>query len=211
VRGELPEGWTGRAEKVISAVEKLLGEIEQVFINNAIFKQRAQGLGIIEPEMIDPYAVVGPNARGSGVKRDLRKDTPYLIYDQLSFDIITESSKDAYGRFLVRWRETQQAIDLIRQIIKDMPTGGAFHITLPNVLHLKVPKGQTYVKAESTRGEYGYFLVSDGSAFPRKVTVRGPSYSHAMALLEYLAVGVNIADVAGLIVSLHTYPPEVER
>jgi len=211
VRGELPEGWTGRAEKVISAAEKLLGEIEQVFINNAIFKLRAQGLGIIEPEMIDPYAVVGPNARGSGIKRDLRKDTPYLIYDQLSFDIITENSKDAYGRFLVRWRETQQAIDLIRQIIKDMPTGGAFHLTLPNVLHLKVPKGQTYVKAESTRGEYGYFMVSDGSAFPRKVTVRGPSFSHAMALLEYLAVGVNIADVAGLMVSLHTYPPEIER
>ncbi len=92
-----------------------------------------------------------------------------------------------------------------------MPQSGAVHTTLPNVLHLKVPAGQTYVRAESTRGEYGYFMVSDGSEFPRKVTVRGPSYTHAMALLEDLAVGVNIADIAGLMVSLHTYPPEIER
>jgi NADH-quinone oxidoreductase subunit D len=211
VRGGLPDGWDKRAEKVISAVYKLLDEIRHVMLNNAIFKQRAVGLGVITPDMVDTYGIVGPNARGAGLQRDIRKDQPYLIYDQLDFNIETETAGDAYARTLVRWRETYQSIDLIRQILAKMPRSGALHTTLPNVLHLKVPKGQTYKRAESTRGEYGYYMVSDGTEFPRKITVRGPSYTHAMALLEDLAVGVNIADVAGLMVSLHTYPPEIER
>lgn len=211
VRGALPVGWENRAEKVLAAVYKLLDEIRHVQLNNAVFKQRAVGLGIVKPEMIDSFGIVGPNARGSGMQRDVRKDQPYLVYDQLNFVVETESAGDAYARTVVRWREMYQSIDLIRQILAKMPRSGAVHTTLPNVLHLKVPSGQTYVRAESTRGEYGYFMVSDGSEFPRKVTVRGPSYSHAMALLEHLAVGVNIADVAGLMVSLHTYPPEIER
>ncbi len=211
VRGGLPEGWDNRAHRVIDAVEKLLDEIRHVMLNNAIFKHRACGLGIITPDMVDAYGIVGPNARGSGIQRDIRKDQPYLVYDQLDFDTITETAGDAYARTVVRWAEMHQSISLIRQILAKMPRKGPLHITLPNVLHLTVPKGQTYVRAESTRGEYGYFMASDGSAFPRKVTVRGPSYSHAMALLEDLAVGVNIADVSGLMVSLHTYPPEIER
>jgi NADH-quinone oxidoreductase subunit D len=85
------------------------------------------------------------------------------------------------------------------------------HTKLPNVLHWKIPAGETYVKAESTRGEYGYFMVTDGSELPRRVYVRGPSYTHAVALLEDLIVNVNMADVAGLMTSLHTYPPEIER
>lgn len=211
VRGDLPDGWDQRAEKVIAAVHKLLGEIRHVMLNNGIFKQRAVGLGVITPDMVDPFGIVGPNARACGLARDVRKDHPYLVYDQLDFNVETETAGDAYARTLVRWRETYQSIDLIRQILQKMPKTGAVHTTLPNVLHLKVPAGQTYLRAESTRGEYGYFMVSDGSEFPRKITVRGPSYSHAMALMEHLAVGVNIADTAGLMVSLHTYPPEIER
>lgn len=211
VRGGLPEGWDAHAQKVLDGVYKLLDEIRHVQLNNAIFKMRAVGLGTITPDMIDKYGIVGPVARGSGLGRDIRKDQPYLIYDQLSFDTITESGGDTYARTVVRWREMYQSIDLIRQILKNMPRSGPLHISLPNVLHLKVPAGETYVRAESTRGEYGYYMVSDGSAFPRKITVRGPSYSHAMALLEDLAVGVNLADIHGLMLSLHTYPPEIER
>ncbi len=211
VRGGLPEGWEEHARFVLNNVHKLLGEIRHVMFDNAIFKQRAKGLGIITKDMIDPYAVTGPNARGSGVARDIRKNDPYLIYDQLDFDIITEDGCDAYSRAKVRWREVYQSINLVYQILDMMPREGAVHVTLPNVLHLKVPAGEVYVRAESTRGEYGYYMVSDGSEFPRKVTVRGPSYSHAMSLLEDLAVGINIADTHGLMLSLHTYPPEIER
>jgi NADH-quinone oxidoreductase subunit D len=211
VRNKLPEGFSQRLEDTLQKVEKLLGEIEKVMFNNIVFKMRAQGLGIITPEMIDPYGIVGPNARAAGIRRDLRKDNPYLKYDQLNFEVIVGSKSDAYERAWVRFQEMFQSIDLIRQIMKFIPDDDHFHTRLPNVLHWKIPAGETYVKAESTRGEYGYYVVTDGSEFPRRVYVRGPSYTHAVALLEKLAVNVNIADVAGLMVSLHTYPPEIER
>jgi NADH-quinone oxidoreductase subunit D len=211
VRGGLPEGWIQHCHKVLNDVEKLLGEIWHVMFNNVVFKTRAVGLGVIKPDLIDRFGVVGPNVRGSGVKRDIRKDTPYLMYKELDFEIETETAGDAYARAVVRWKEMHQSISLIRQILKLMPQSGPLHVTLPNVLHLRVPAGETYVRAESTRGEYGYYMVSDGTAYPRKITVRGPSYAHAMALLEHLAVGINIADTHGLMLSLHTYPPEIER
>lgn len=211
VRGDIPAGWIDHTHSVLNGVERLLGEIKHVMLHNAVFKMRAVGLGIVSVDMIDRFGVVGPVARGSGVARDVRKDNPYLVYDQLDFEIETESAGDAYARTLVRWREMHQSISLIRQALQKMPVQGEYYIPLPNVLHLKIPAGETYVRAESTRGEYGYYMVSDGSAYPRKVTVRGPSYSHAVALLEHLAVGVNIADTHGLMLSLHTYPPEIER
>jgi NADH-quinone oxidoreductase subunit D len=211
VRGGLPAGWDERAAKVLKGVEKLLREIDYVMFNNAVFKTRAVGLGKITPEMIDRFGAVGPVARGSGMVRDVRKDNSYLMYDRLDFKVETETEGDTYARARVRWKEMYQSISLIRQILDMMPRSGKFHVTLPNVLHLKVPAGETYIKAESTRGEYGYYMVSDGTAYPRKITVRGPSYAHAMALLEHLAVGVNIADTHGLMLSLHTYPPEIER
>jgi len=111
----------------------------------------------------------------------------------------------------VRRRDLLMGVDLIRQILAKMPEDGEFMAKVPNVLHWTVPRGETYVRGECTRGEYGYYLVSDGSGYPRRVNVRGPSYTHAVALMEKLVVGTNLADVAALMTSLHTYPPEIER
>jgi NADH-quinone oxidoreductase subunit D len=161
--------------------------------------------------MVDPYGIVGPNARAAGFKRDLRKDEPYLVYDQLDFEVVTATASDAYERAWVRQQEIFQCINLIRQMLERMPDSGPFQAQMPNVLHWKIPPGETYLKAECTRGEYGYYVVTDGSEYVRRVHVRGPSYTHAIAVMERLAVGTNIADIAGLMVSLHTYPPEIER
>jgi NADH-quinone oxidoreductase subunit D len=211
VRADLPVGFALHVEQTLKQIEKVLDDVELVMMHNAVFKKRAKGLGKIDPAMVDEYGITGPNARGSGIRRDIRKDTPYLVYDRLEFDIVTEEGGDAYARTWVRLRETRQSIDLIRQILACMPTSGPFFQKLPNVLHWRIPAGQTYRKAECTRGEYGFFMVSDGSELPRRVYVRGPSYTHAVTLMEKLAVHVNIADTAGLMVSLHTYPPEIER
>ena len=211
VRSGLPDGFEQRARDVMNGAEKLLDQIELVMFNNAVVKARSKGLGVITPDMIDPYGIVGPNARACGFKRDLRKDEPYLAYDQLDFDVITGTASDAYERARLRLQETRQCISLIRQCLDRMPRDGRIQADMPNVLHWKVPAGETYVKAECTRGEYGYYLVTDGSEFLRRIHVRGPSYTHAIALMERLAVGTNIADIAGLMVSLHTYPPEIER
>jgi NADH-quinone oxidoreductase subunit D len=211
VRGDLPEGFGERLEAVLAKIERLLDEIGLALLNNAVFKGRAKGLGVIRPQMIDSYGITGPNARACGVARDIRKDQPYLGYESLDFDVITAEDSDAYARTWVRFQEMRQAIDLIRQIMRRIPPDGPVHTKLPNVLHWRVPPGATYRRAECTRGEYGYYVVADGTIHPRRVYVRGPSYTHAVALMEELAVGTNIADVAGLMVSLHTYPPEIER
>jgi NADH-quinone oxidoreductase subunit D len=155
--------------------------------------------------------VTGPNARAGGVAKDVRKDQPYLVYDQLEFEPVTDTASDMFARSDVRRRDLVVSIDLVRQIMRKMPNDGPVMAKLPNVLHWKIPRGETYLRGECSRGEYGYYVVTDGSGKPRRVNVRGPSYTHAMALLERLIVNVNISDVAGLMVSLHTYPPEIER
>jgi NADH-quinone oxidoreductase subunit D len=211
VRFDLPKDFDRRVLAVMDEAEKLLDQVERVMYTNVVFKARSKGLGVIPLEMIDPYGIVGPNARAAGVARDLRKDEPYLVYDQLDFDIVTGSASDAYERAWMRLQETRQSISLIRQVLERMPREGPLQADMPNVLHWKIPPGETYVKAECTRGEYGYYMVTDGTEYIRRVFVRGPSYTHAIAVMEKLAVGTNIADIAGLMVSLHTYPPEIER
>ena len=211
VRDRLPEGFGKRMEETLRELESTLGDIYNTMYCNAVFKKRTIGLGIIDPALIEPYGVTGPNARAAGVAKDVRKDQPYLVYPELEFEPVIGEGSDVYARADVRRRDILLSIDLVRQILARMPGEGPIMTELPNVLHWKIPRGETYIRGECSRGEYGYYLVTDGSGYPRRVNVRGPSYTHAVALLERLIVNVNIADVAGLMVSLHTYPPEIER
>lgn len=211
VRGDLPEGFETRMGETLQELESTLKDIREVMLQNAVFKKRAIGLGFIDPALFDPYGVTGPNVRAGGLARDIRKDQPYLVYPQLQFDVVVEKDSDAFSRAKVRHREVFQSVDLVRQILAKIPKEGPLMAKIPNVLHWKIPKGETYIRGECSRGEYGYYMVTDGSGYPRRVNVRGPSYTHAMALLERLIVHVNISDVAGLLVSLHIYPPEIER
>ncbi len=211
VRGMLPDGFEKRMEETLKTIESYMKDIKKVMFNNAVFKKRSVGLGVIKKEWIDQYGITGPNARAVGIPRDIRKDYPYLKYNELDFDVITGKDSDVYTRADVRRRDLLLSVDLIRQIMSKTPSKGDIRAKTPNVLHWKIEKGETYKKMECTRGEYGYYVVSDGSGYPRRVNVRGPSYTHAIALLEDMIVDQNIADVAGLMVSLHTYPPEIER
>lgn len=211
VRQDLPEGFEQRLEKVLQKIEKLMWEIEKVMFTNAVFKARAKGLGVIPVDWIEPFGITGTTARAAGVSLDVRKNNPYLVYDQLDFEPILGSDSDVYERASLRRQEVLLSINLIRQILRRMPKSGPVRTNLPNALHWKVPAGETYVRAESGRGEMGYYMVSDGSGYPRRVHVRGASYTHALSLLENLAVGNSIADIAGLMVSLQTCPPEIER
>ncbi|ATG46240.1 NADH-quinone oxidoreductase subunit D [Celeribacter ethanolicus] len=211
VRGHLPEGFEARMEEVLQIAEKYLADSEKLMFHSSVFKTRTQGVGVIDPALFERYGVTGPNARAGGVAKDLRKDSPYLVYDQLDFTVHTQTKSDIYARTMVRYKDLHESIHLIRQILEKMPKSGPVMSKLPNVLHWKIPRGETYIKGESSRGEFGYYLVTDGSGYPRRINVRGPSYTHAMALLEHLIPGTNISDVAALMVSLHTYPPEIER
>lgn len=211
VRGLLPDGFEGRMEETLKSIEKAMKDIEATMFSNSIFKRRAVGLGYIDPSWVDKYGITGPNARAAGIPKDIRKDYPYLKYPELDFDVITGTDSDAYTRTYIRSKEIHLSIDLIRQLLAKMPKTGEFMAKMPNMLHWKIPKGETYIRSECTRGEYGFYTVTDGSGYPRRVNVRGPSYTHAVAVMEELAIDCNIADTAGLMVSLHTYPPEIER
>jgi len=211
VRDGLPDGFDARMEETLREIERTMKDVWDVMFCNAVFKKRTVGLGVIDKAWLEPYGVTGPNARAAGVAKDVRKDDPYLIYDQLDFEVPLGQNSDIFTRSDVRRRDVLVSVDLVRQMLAKMPRTGAVASPTPNVLHWKIPRGETYVRGECSRGEYGYYLVTDGSGYPRRVNVRGPSYTHAMALLERMIVNVNISDVAALMVSLHTYPPEIER
>lgn len=211
VRDRLPEGFEQRMEETLREIESTLKDVYDVMFCNAVFKKRSVGVGYIDPALMDAYGVTGPNARAGGVAKDVRRDQPYLVYNELDFEPIVGKDSDIYTRADVRRRDVTMSVDLIRQILTKMPKDGPVMAVTPNVLHWKIPRGETYIRGECSRGEYGYYLVTDGSGFPRRINVRGPSYTHAVALLERMIVNLNISDVAGLMVSLHTYPPEIER
>ena len=211
VRGLLPDGFKKRMEEVLVKIEEFVKNIENLMFNNIVFKKRTKGVGYIKPSWVDKYGIVGPNARAAGFKRDVRKDYPYLVYDKLDFDVTSETDSDIFARSMVRKKELILTLDLIRQIMSKMPKKGDFKAQTPNVLHWKIPAGETYVRSESSRGEYGFYTVSDGSKMPRRINLRGPSYTHAISLLERMLVNANISDVHSIMVSLQTCPPEIER
>jgi NADH-quinone oxidoreductase subunit D len=211
VRADVDDALIEKTLALMDRCQDMLAEIEAVFLDNAVTKMRLQGLGPITPDLVDAFGIVGPNARASGFARDLRKDEPYLVYDQLDFKTLTDTGGDAYARVRLRCREMAQSMDLIRQILRQMPREGEIKAKLPNVMTWTLPPGRVYCKAECTRGEYGFFMQTDGSGAPRRLYVRGPSYTHGVSLMEMLSIGVNLADIAALQSSLHVYPPEIER
>ena len=211
VRGLLPDGFKKRMEENLKEIDQFIVNIDDLMFSNVVFKKRAKDVAILKPEMVDQYGVVGFAARSAGFNRDVRKDYPYLVYDQLDFEPKVMNHSDIYNRNRVRWYDLIQTVDLIRQIMAKMPETGDIKAATPNVLHWSIPKGETYVRSESSRGEYGLYMATDGSDKPRRINLRGPSYSQAVALLEDMLVGANIADVAAIMVSLQTCPPEIER
>ncbi len=211
VRRDLPEGFAGRVEAVMQKIEERLPMIDNLIFESAVFRQRAMNVGVIPKEWADETTMSGPVVRAMGIPRDVRKDYPYLVYPELDFDVVTEEASDIYARVLVRRREIDQAISLIRQILKRMPKDGPIMTRTGNMLRWQVPAGQTYVRAEATRGEYGYYIVTDGSDKIRRFHVRGPSFVHGVSLLERMLPGLNIADLYPLMNSLQVCPPEIER
>ncbi len=211
VRGYLPDGFKERMEENLKLIEEFVLKIEDLIFNNAIFKKRTVGVGVIEKSWVSEYGIVGPNARGAGFKRDVRKDYPYLKYNELDFDVTIGHDSDIYTRNQIRKQDLITTVDLIRQIMAKMPNKGDIRAVTPNVLHWEIEKGETYQRSESSRGEYGLYMVSDGTKYPRRINLRGPSYTHAVSLLERMLLNANIADVHNIMVSLQTCPPEIER
>ena len=210
VRRDLPEGFLARVEKVLVHLKKRLKLYDDIFIYNASFRQRAVGVGVVDADEAVRNGYVGQVLRACGIKADVRKDAPYLVYDELAFDIPVEHTGDVYARALVRRAEMDQSIRILEQVIEKMPEGEIM-AKLPAHRKFKLPKDDTWVKVESARGEFAYYMAGDGSEKIRRMQVRGPSLVHAFTLLEDLLVGAELSDVALIMNSLGICPPEIER
>jgi NADH-quinone oxidoreductase subunit D len=210
VRRDLPPGFLDHVEKTLSYIESRLPEYDNLMFENRVVRKRARGIGYIPPEKAIEWGVTGPNLRAAGFPYDVRVDEPYEVYGELDFDIPTATESDAYARLMVRRREVEQSIKIIRQVIDKIPEGPIWN-KQPNPLKWKIPAGDAYVRTESSKGEYAYYMVSDGGVRPYRVHVRGPSTMHGVHVLENLLVGTRIEDASQVMFSLDACPPEVDR
>ncbi len=211
VRRDLTPGFAQRLEATLDRIEERLPYLDDLILNSAVFQQRTQGVSVVPAEWADELGITGPVLRAMGVARDTRRDYPYLKYPELDFKVCTATGSDIYARTQVRRAEIAESIHIIRQILQMMPQEGPYCAKLPNMLTWTIPAGSTYVRAESSRGEMGFVMVTDGSDTIRRVHLRGPSYTNAVTILERMLPGMNIADLSATMVSLQTCPPEIER
>ena len=212
VRRDVPEGFLERLASLLDYLESRLKDYDNLFFCNKVFVRRARDIGVLTQGKALKWGVTGPNLRATGLAFDVRRDDPYLVYDQIDFDIATEQGGDCLARNLVRRAELKQSIHILRQVIARLPDiKGPVRCPIPNPLAWNVPAGETYPRVESSKGELAYYVVSDGGDKPYRVNVRGPSSMHAVQVLEKLAIGERVEDVAQIMFSLDACPPEVDR
>lgn len=194
-------------EKLLSTLKTNIDECDEFLSGNEVFLARTKGVGIIEKQDALDFGLSGPTLRGSGIAEDIRISDPYGIYDRFNFGIPVGTTGDSWDRYYVRIEEMRQSIKIIEQALIQMPEGPI----LGNVRRLiKPPKGETYMRTESPRGDFGVFLVSDGSDKPYRVKIRAPSFSNLLSLTKMLE-NSYVADSVVILGSLDIVMGEVDR
>ena len=211
VRRDFPEGFTDKLLVLLDELEGNISEWDNLVFENPVIQKRLTGIGkITTGEAID-NGLVGPNLRATGYLADVRLDDPYEAYPYLDLDIPVTEGGDALARAVQIRKEYEFSINLIRQAIKKMPEKGEIKVDIGNPLKLKVPKGDVYSRVESSKGEYGYHVFSDGDIKPYRISVRGPSLPAGLSLCHKHFPGMDIADVAIWMASLAVCPPDFDR
>jgi len=232
VHQDIPAGMEEDILKFCDRFEKMMDDVETLVTNNRIWKQRTVDIGVVSAEEAQAWGFTGPMLRGSGVPWDLRKAQPYEMYDQVEFDIPIGKNGDCYDRYMVRMEEMRQSVRIIRQCIEKMPKGevvtGDPKIAPPRrglmkhsmeglINHFKlftegyhVPAGETYTAVEAPKGEFGVFLVSDGTNKPYKCHIRAPGFAHLQGL-DFMSRGHMLADVSAIIGTLDVVFGEIDR
>lgn len=190
-------------EKVLEAVERF----ENLIGGNEVFKARTKNVGILTKEVAEEFGVSGPILRASGVPFDLRKYSDYLPYDNFDFDIPIGQNGDCYDRWYVRTAEMRESAKIILQAIDSMPSG-PIQSKVPKVI--KVPKGQTYVRAENPKGEMGYYIISEGGLGPYRLKIRTASFSN-ISILPVMLEGALLPDLIAIMGSLDFVLGDVDR
>jgi NADH-quinone oxidoreductase subunit D len=201
-------------EAFLDFFEPKVAEYNNLLSFNGIFIARTANVGIISPEMALRYACTGPVLRGSGIKRDVRKDAPYGIYDKFQFDVPVGSGEqgtlgDCWDRYIVRMREMEESVKILRQVIATIPAEGETMNPAGKKV-IKPPKGEVYFRMENPRGELGFWLASDAKNIPLRLKCRSPSFCN-ISLLKELSRGTMLADVVAIIGSIDIVMGEVDR
>jgi NADH-quinone oxidoreductase subunit D len=204
---DLPAGFFQRTLEAMDRMDKICSDIDSLVTGNELIKMRTVGVGVIPADKAIEYGLSGPNLRASGVAYDLRKADPYLTYDQLDFDIAVAHDGDCYDRYIVRLEEIRQSVRIIRQAV-DMIPSGPLQAKVPRVL--KPPKGQVYTRAENPKGEFGYFIVSEGGKVPYRVKIRSTSFSN-LSILPWILPGQLVPDLVAIMGSLDFVLGDVDR
>ncbi len=232
VANDIPDNILQEIKKWLDEFPAKLKKSEALVHRNRIFIDRMAGIGYLSQEKAIKLGATGPVIRGSGVARDLRRDNPYLVYNELDFDIITENDGDCLARYMVRIREMYESAKLIHQILDKMPKGDVLANKPKQVLPKKseiytkmeelihdfmlinfgaAPEpGSTYTAIESPKGELGFYIVSDGTGHPWKLKMRSPSTSNLQTLAE-MARGSMIADMVVIIGSVDPIMGEADK
>jgi NADH-quinone oxidoreductase subunit D len=196
-------------EKFIQRLRSRLPMFHDLVTGNVIFVHRTKDVGVISQECCRRYGATGPVARGSGLKYDVRKNEPYSIYNEFNFEVPVGPTGrgDALDRYLVRVAEIEQSLNIIEQALSRIPEGPVKG-KVPK--KLKPPVGDVYFAVETARGEFGTYIVSDGSDVPYRTKLRSPSYSN-LSLLPEILPGTMVADTVSILGSVDVVIPEIDR
>jgi NADH-quinone oxidoreductase subunit D len=197
LRYDLPDGWVEKCRDLMKRMPKLIDEYEALVQDNAIFLQRCVGKGVITQQDIVDYGITGPNARASGVARDLRRTRPYSVYPELDFEVCTQSHGDVFDRYQVRMQEMRESVKIVEQALDMLPKGPVQLGSLRAPYVLTPPPGECYTGQENPRGEYGTYIVSDGSRYPYRLKFRDPCFCN-LQLFPKLLRGNKIADAVAI-------------
>ncbi|MDR3131545.1 MAG: NADH-quinone oxidoreductase subunit D [Rickettsiales bacterium] len=232
VAADIPEGLIEDIAKFIEQFPQYIDDVDELLTENRIWKQRTVGISEISIKQALDWGFSGPMLRAAGLAWDLRKSQPYEIYDQLDFDIPIGQNGDCYDRYLVRMAEIRQSISLVKQCIEKMPEGpvktedrkisppprAEMKTSMEALIHhfklysegYSVPEGGAYAAVEAPKGEFGVYIVSDGTNMPYRCRIRAPGFAHLQAL-DFMSKGHMLADIAAIIGSLDIVFGEIDR
>ena len=209
LKEDLPEDFHQRMETLLLQLEQGIQECDQLLTLNEVLVMRTRNVGTISIKEAIEYGMSGPPLRATGLAYDIRAVEPYSVYERFEFDIPTGTAGDSWDRFAIRVEEMRQSLSIIRQALQQMPDGGP--VMASGVRRLpRPPKGETYMRVESPRGEFGVYLVSNGDNKPYRVKVRSPSFVNLQAL-RYLLRNAYVADAVVILGSLDIVLGEVDR
>lgn len=211
---------------------RFVDNLEGLLTENRIFKQRTVDIGVVHGEQALDWGFTGPMLRGSGVPWDLRRSQPYDVYDRMEFDVPIGKNGDCYDRYLVRVEEMRQSVKIIMQCLDQIPDGPVMtenqKVAPPKRAEMKnsmeslihhfklytegyhVPAGETYTAVEAPKGEFGVYLVADGTNKPYRCKIRGTSYPFLQAV-DFMSKGHMLADVVSIIGSMDIVFGEIDR